>query len=136
MASKPHSSSVLFITSSADVGPTQRVAQPLTLTAVQPFLARLLRKLDTTGDSSRPITNGTGHNNFLPWPNPGDSTRHDGVATGGTRTVILQGFLQSLLVKDSSRSSESLPRAEIVKMVLTFGASGDVWIFVKGLKPL
>lgn len=35
-----------------------------------------------------------------------------GVATGGTRTLILPGFSHNLLMKDSSRSSESLPKAD------------------------
>lgn len=44
--------------------------------------------------------------------------------------MILPGFSQSLLIKDSCRSSESLPRAETVK-VSPCGASGVEWILVK-----
>lgn len=86
--------------------------------------------MGTTGGSSRPSTNGTGHNTFLPWPNPSDSARLVGVEIGGTKTLILRGFSQSLLIKDSSSSSESLPRAETVK-VSPCGASGGEWILVK-----
>ncbi|GER37043.1 nuclear pore anchor, partial [Striga asiatica] len=108
----------------AHPAPHHRVSYASTLTGTQPLDRNPARNRGTTGGSSRPATSGTGHITFLPNPHLSASTIPSGVATGGTRTLILAGFPHSLAAKDSSRSSESFPRAETVKIPPPEGRGG------------
>nr|GMD52336.1 histone deacetylase 19 [Ipomoea batatas] len=86
-------------------------------TTFKAYGIKSLRNAGTTGGSSSPTTNGTGQRTFFfPSPSPSASTSPVGVAIRGATTLILSGFSQILEMKDSSRSSRSLPRAEITKI--------------------
>ena len=63
----------------------------------------------------RPTTSGTGHRILRLSPSPSNSTKPLGVATGGTKSLILLAFSQSFDTTSWLMSSESLPSAATMK---------------------